>query len=290
MDKTEYFLRHLQEQFVDLELALKTILKEERELHDDFLIRNGFIVHSYRLNYKAVNFEALSEILSQLEKALNKELQLQKELETHSKELDDIESDYEEIAKKKLHTNLLAKYLNETFHYCKLMITRIKQLIALLQEGITLHKKSLPKKTELFFASFDNIGTKILRFVKFLEQLTQRIVNFEKDAYYPEPRTYGRAMTAHEYKKTLARKKLSARKDPVPVFDAPRSIKTKIATLSKDQAKDFFGQIGVVGVAKVLFFETRIKPINHDNPITQSNGLREYKFPKNIGIEILEAA
>ena len=97
-------------------------------------------------------------------------------------------------------------------------------------------------------------------------------------------------MASHEYKKTVAEKKLSSSKDPTPVFDAPRSVIAKIKAMSKDQMKTFSGQIGVVGGINVVFFQTRLKPVNHDNPIPQSNGLREYKFPKGIEVEILEAA
>lgn len=46
----------------------------------------------------------------------------------------------------------------------------------------------------------------------------------------------------------------------------------------------------VVGGVNVVFFQTRLKPSNHDNPIRQSNGLREYMFPKGLEVEILKAA
>ena len=58
--------------------------------------------------------------------------------------------------------------------------------------------------------------------------------------------------------------------------------------MSKDQMKKFFDQSGVFGGVNVVFFQTRLKPVNHDNPIPQSNGLREYKFPKGVEIQILE--
>ncbi len=290
MAEVEHFLQYLQEQFRELEVLLTKILKEEKSIHDDVLMKKEFIIHSYYLNYSAINLDVLSEILAELENLLKREVQLQEDLEKHSRELDDIERDYEAIAKNKFHTNLLEKYLNEAFYYSTLMITRIKQLKVMLQDGIKLHKTSLPKETEMFFASFENVGTKILRFVRFLEQLTQKIINFEKEAYYPEPRTYGRVMAFHEYKKTLAKKKLSSSKDPTPVFDAPRSVIAKVKAMSKDQMKTFFGQIGVVGGINVVFFQTTLKPVNHDHSIPQSNGLREYKFPRGIKVEILEAA
>ena len=290
MAEIEHFLQYLQEQFSELEVVLARILKEEKSVHDEVLMKKGFIIHSYSLNYSAINHDVLSEILAGLKNVLKRDVQLKEDLEKHSGELNDIERDFETITKKKLHTNLLVKYIKEALYYCELMITRIKQLKTMFQDGIKLHKKSLSKETEMFFASFENIGTKILKFVRYLEQLIQKIINFEKEAYYPEPRTYGGAMTSHEYKKTLANNELISSKDPTPVFDAPRSVIAKIKSMSKDQMKTFFGQIGVVGGMNVVFFHTRLKPINHDNPIPQSNGLREYKFPRGIEVEILEAA
>ena len=237
MAEVEHFLRYLQEQFRELELFLTKILKEEKSIHDDVLVKKGFIIHSYSLNYSAVNLSVLNGILAKLENVLKKEVQLQEALEKQSDELENIERDFETITKKKLHINLLAKYLKETLYHCELMITRIKQLKSMLQDGIKLNKKSLPKETEMFFASFENVGNKIFRFVRFLEQLTQKIVNFKMVAYYPEPRTYGRVMAPPEYKETLARKKLSSSKDPTPVFDASRSVIAKIKSMSISKTK-----------------------------------------------------
>ena len=163
MAEIEHFLQYLQEQFRELEVSLKKILKEEKSVHDDVLIKKGFIIHSYSLNYSAINLDILSEILAELENVLKREVQLQEDLEKHYGELDDIERDYEAIAKKRLHTNILEKYLKEALYYCRLRITRIKQLKAMLQDGMKLHKKSLPKETEMFFASFENVGTIILK-------------------------------------------------------------------------------------------------------------------------------
>ncbi len=289
MAKIELFLHYLQEQFEKLEALLIKIMKKEESIHDEILIKKGFIIHSYSLNYGAINLDVLSEILAELEKVSKKEGQLQDDLEKYTEELNKIERDFETIAKKKLHTDLLFEYLKDALYYSGLMITRIKQLEAMLQDGIKLNKKSTPKEAELFFASFENVGNKILSFITFLKQLTLKIINFEKDAYYPEPKTYGRAMSKKEYKKTISERKLSSSKDPTPVFDATADIIEKIKMMSKDQRKNFFGSIGVASSDKVIFFQTKLKPINPDTPISQSNGLREYKFPKGIEVEILEA-
>ena len=288
MADIKQFLQYLKEQFKESESSLINVLKEEKELHDSTLTKKGIIIHKYTLNYEAINAGALSEISANLENLLKKEAQLQEELYKHSGELDSIEEAYEKFSKKNLHAKLLEKYLKDGLYYCKMMITRIKQLNAILHDGTKLHKKSLPKETEMFFASFENIGSEILKFVRLSEQIIQNIIIFERDAYYPTPKTYGRAMAPREYKETIENKRLSSSKDPTPVFDAPKPVISNIKTLPKDELKDFFSQIGVVGAVRVVFFETRLKPLNYDTPIPQSNGLREYKFPKNIEVAIRE--
>lgn len=290
MSDVESFLEYLQSQFRELESALINILKEEESLHDDVLVKKGFIIHSFSINYRKIDFDVLDNIISYLERILKQENHLHDELERHSASLEVIEEDYYRMNRKKLHTDILEKNLKEAFYYCRLMITRIKQVKALLKDEGELHKKSLPEKTEIFFASFEHVANKILRFIRFSEQLVQRVSGFEKESYYAEPRTYGRVMSSDEYKKTIAKKKLCSSKDPIPVFDAPRKVRERILALSKDELKNFFGQIGVAAGAHVIFFQTRLKPFNHDKPIPQSNGLREYKFPKGENIDLLKAA
>jgi len=290
MPEIRNFLPYLQEQFKELEALLTKILKEEKSLRDEVMVEKGFIIHSYSLNYSNINLETLAKIVTELENVLEKEIQLQEELEKHADELQNFEQDYRAVYKSKLEISLLAKFLKEALYYCKLMIIRAKQLQVLLKEGMKIHKKSLPKETEIFFASFENIGNKIMRFILILEQLTKKINNYAAAAYYGEYRKYGRAMASSEYQKTVAAGTLSSSKDPTPVFDATRAVIAQIKTMSKDKRKDFFGKIGVVGGFNVVFFQTKLKPINHDQPIPQTNGLREYKFPRGIKVEILEAA
>lgn len=290
MPEIKNFLSYLQEQFKELELLLTKILKEESYLRDEILVEKGFIIHSYSLNYNAINLETLAKMVTELESVLQKEVELQEELEKYTAELRNFEQDYKALYKSKLETGLLAKFLKEALYYCKLMIKRTKQLQIMLQEGMKIHKKSLPKETEIFFASFENIGNKIMRFTRILKQLSEKLKNYQTAAYYSENRTYGRAMASTEYDKTMATETLSSSKDPTPVFDATRTVIAQIKAMSRDKRKDFFGQIGVVGGFNVVFFQTKLKPINHDKPIPQTNGLREYKFFRGIKVEILEAA
>ena len=210
----EHFLEYLQKQFRELEVSITKILKEEKKTRDEILIKKGFIIHNYSLNYKKINHEVLTEIIEQLKIIIKKETQLQEDLKQHSISFNALKEIYEPIpGNKKLHIDLLPKYLKEEFYYSGLLITRLKQLKLILQDDIKLHKKSLPYETDIFFASIENIMNKMIKFVKILEQLARRVILFEKDAYYPKLRTYGRAMSSHEFKNTLAKKRLSSSKN-----------------------------------------------------------------------------
>lgn len=266
------------------------ILKEEKAIEEEVLVENGFIIKRFSLNYGKINLPSLSQLLSEFEKVLSLEVSLQDQLTKHIVSLNKIEYEYNKMTKKILHSDLLQNELNDVLRYSNLMITRIKQLRKILEEGLKLHPKVLGEKNKIFFASFEHIANKILRSIHFLEQLTRKILLFESEAYYQDSRTYGRAMSSYEFKETIKSKFLRSGKDPTPVFDAPASVRNRINSMSKDEIKNYFVEIGVEGVTHVIFFRTNIKPINFDGSISQSNGLREYKFPLGIDIEILEAA
>lgn len=290
MSNVQVFYVNLLNEFKRVESLLIELLKKEKIMEDDILVKRGFIIKKYILNYSKINLSQLDKLLFELERIIGIEVHLYEQLDQHSDLIGQLEKEYLEITKSRLHSDLLLKELKEVLHYSKLMTTRIKQLRTMLEEGVELHKKQLGKDIEIFFASFEHIANKILKFIHFLEQLTNKILNFEQEAYYPESRAYGRAMSFQEFKKTFNLKRLSSGKDPTPVFDASTSVVRQIKSMTKDQLKNFFAQVGVEGAAKVIFFKTKVKPFNHDRPIPQSNGLREYKFPQGMSIEILEAA
>lgn len=290
MEELENFLIKLDNGFKKLASLFCNILKEEKKIEEDILIKEGFIIKSWSLNYSKIDLSQLDKLLSELERILNLEVDLQEQLVQHKEALDKTEYEYNKITEKRLHSELLQKDIKEFFHYSTLMINRIAQLKRMLEEGLKLHPKTLGKDTEIFFASFEHITNKILRFIHFLEQLTERIISFEREAYYPEPRTYGRIMSYREVDKTAKTSCLSSSQNPTPVFDSPSSVMEKLLMMSRDERKNLFKLIGVRRADKILFFKTKLKPINHDRPVVQSNGLREYKFPKGIKIEILKAA
>jgi len=211
-------------------------------------------------------------------------------IETHDKEIKEIESAYELRKRRKIHAILLEKYLKESIQLSSLIITRSKQFKIILTQGDKLNKKSLPADAELFFKSFESLTSRLMKFIKLLEQITTLILDSEKEFFYSEARTYGRGMSEREYKQTVKEKKLCSQKDPTYVFDATPAAIELIRNMKKDEKKNYFASIGVMEFSRVLIFKTRQKPLNYNNPIPQSNRLRQYNFPAGMSISFLEAA
>ncbi|MBR9676377.1 hypothetical protein GOV05_05195 [Candidatus Woesearchaeota archaeon] len=290
MYRTKEFLAWMIADFKQIKNALSNILSAEQKVHDDILVKKGFVIKRHSLRYDKINTNLIRRIRGEVEKIKNNESQLLNEVSKRKKSFVQVEESYKQTRGKKLHLLSIKKELKEVLHYTDLLITRLRQAEELLSEGLKLHKKNVPKNVEVFFASFEHITNKVLRFIDYLDQVSHNALVFESQAFYQEPRTYGRIMSTPEYKKTVRHDSLSSNKDPTPVFDAPRKVIDNILSMNKDQLKNFASQIGVTGGVKVVFFRTRLKPVNHDRPIPQSNGLREYKFPKGISVEVLQAA
>ncbi|MGE0792698.1 MAG: hypothetical protein AB7V77_00795 [Candidatus Woesearchaeota archaeon] len=291
MSDLKKFFNNFNHSFQKLDVFLSEILKEEKILSELILTQSGFIVHKYTLNYDNINLKSISNLKLELEKFKKNEVELQEIFHTILPDLKNTMAQFSSTEGQiKLDMNLLEKYLNETVHYSELLLARITQLFTLLNEGITLHKKLIPKEVEFFFASFESIANKIKIFLKLLEQISQKLNKFNFDLFFPEPRTYGRAMNKREYKQTIDDEQLSSSKDPTYVFDAPPHVVHMIKSMKKDARSNYFKSIGVEQASDVIFFETRLKPLNYDKPIRQSNGLIQYSFPKNLKIHILEAA
>ena len=178
------------------------------------------------------------------------------------------------------------------FFSSKVAFERVYQLELLSNSGENI-KTSRSSKVKALILSLEKATNQIILFIDILKRLSKTINIFEKKNYYPNPKTYGRAMSPKEEKITIAKEKLSGSPkrqegDLIGVFDSPPAVKRKIESMSKDQKKIFFGSIGVVGATNVLFFQTKLIP--KVGPVPQSNGLIEYKFPKETPVEILKAA
>jgi len=286
----QQFILDLHNNFETVRELLINLLKEEETLENNILAKSGFIIKRYSLKVGAINLHGLRELKEELEKVEEIEENIKYRIREAKDYLRIIEREYYVMHKKNLNLKrIFTQTMNNAFQMSRLSIVRITELIK-LGPGLKLHKQNLGEKAERLLMSLEKMTNQILKFINLLEQLSIKIGKFEKNKHYSYPRIYGRAMNQEEFAKTKKDGQLSSSKNQTPVFDAPRSVIVKIKSMSKDQMKTFFGQIGVVGGMNVVFFQTRLKPVNHDNPIPQSNRLREYKFPKGTPIEILLVA
>jgi|TARA_B100001964_G_C14190020_1_gene580589 hypothetical protein len=290
----QQFILDLHNNFETVRELLINLLKEEETLENNILAKSGFIIKRYSLKVGAINLHGLRELKEELEKVEEIEENIKYRIREAKDYLRIIEREYYVMHKKNLNLKrIFTQTMNNAFQMSRLSIVRITELIKLLIKlgpGLKLHNQNLGEKAERLLMSLEKMTNQILKFINLLEQLSIKIGKFEKNKHYSYPRIYGRAMNQEEFAKTKKDGQLSSSKNQTPVFDAPRSVIVKIKPMSKDQMKTFFGQIGVVGGMNVVFFQTRLKPVNHDNPIPQSNRLREYKFPKGTPIEILLVA
>ena len=90
MTDLKRFLINMQKQFEELDSLSKKILKEERSIHNKALIKKGFIIHYYSINYNAINTSILSKLLIELKKILRIEVKLQEDLESRSEDLNEL--------------------------------------------------------------------------------------------------------------------------------------------------------------------------------------------------------
>ena len=289
MSEAHDFIAEFYAQIKALHQALKTILKEEGLLKEHLFVQHGFLLKRYSLQESAVDIPSLETLRRELERGKALETDLQFRITQNKKIIKNLEKAYNAYLKEKLPVEkIFTQYMNNAFYLSELAITRVTQLIELLQSSKTLYRGKEGDKAHSLLTSVEKMLNQILKFVDLVYQLHLKIAKFEKQYYYPSARWYGRMMSTREYKKTLTNGILSSSKDPTPVFDCPPSVKTKIFALSLDQRQNFFRAIGVRSADKMVIFQTPwIPPVG---PVPQSNGLREYKFPKGTPIEVLEAA
>ena len=288
MGSSRDFLSGFLNNFSDLEILLRKLLNEEELLKNNILVKSGFIIKSYSVRIEIIDFKFIEELKKEMQDILQTEIRLKKNLDNNMVDLRKIERDYLSRLGK-LHLDLLPQYLNNSLDCSRNLFLIFDQLTKLLQIIKKLNIK-YGKYTERLIVSLENNTSQIMKFIELVKQILKKIQNFEKYAYYPEPRTYGSAMSPKEFKQTSKENCLSATKDPTPVFDAPQATINRILSMSKDERKNFFSSIGAIGTTVLVFFQTRLKPVNFDKPISQSNGLKEFKFPKNTPIEIISQA
>ena len=283
----QQFILDLHNNFETVRELLINLLKEEETLENNILAKSGFIIKRYSLKVGAINLHGLGELKEELEKVEEIEENIKYRIREAKDYLRIIEREYYVMHEKNLNLKrIFTQTMNNAFQMSRLSIVRIIELIE-LGPGLKLHKQNLGEKAERLLMSLEKMTNQILKFINLLEQLSIKIGKFEKNEHYPYPRIYGRAMNQGEFAKTKKYGQLSSSKNQTPVFAAgSKKVRSDILSMTKDQMKTFFGQIGVVGGINVVFFQTRLIPIN-DTSIPQKNGLFEYKFPKGTPIEIL---
>ena len=288
------FLLSIQSKFTNLEKILGNLLREEELLEGNILVKSGFIIRRYSLRFNNINLSSLNELRLELENAKAIELEIQYNIRDVRKFLRALEKDYYAYNGKKLHfERIFTQYINNAFQMSRTAKARIDALIDILEKGMKLHEQSIGGQVERMIKSFEKMINQILRFIDLLRQLIDKVKKFEENTYYPSPRIYGRAMSKEEATITLRTKELAgspkkAENELVGVFGYSEPVIDRLKSMSDDERKNFFGQIGVVQGDNILVFQTSLKP--KVGPIPQSNGIKEYKFPKGTNIQILEAA
>lgn len=272
--------------FSDVKDLLEQMMRKEQLLTSNILVRSGFLIHHYELRYDRLTITTLEELKMELSALVQREESLRRTLKSVLVSLARIEIAYRAIIKKDLNSLLLLPHLDNAIACSKVAQVRINQLIDLLDQGLNMNKKASGKQANDIISSLERMLNQIYKFIIFLEQISKKALDFEVRSFYPEPRTYGRAGSLKEIKRIKRTGFLASSKDLVPVFDAPLTVVDQITGMSKDQRRNFFAAIGVLQVDAVIFFKTRLKPFNAENPIFQTNGLREYKFPNEIPVEI----
>jgi hypothetical protein len=293
MGEASKFIIDLYDQFSKLEKRLRNVLREEKILEKNILVKSGILIRRYSIKINTLNLERLREIKEELTKVKFIEATISHKIKEAEEHLYKTENDYNAYKEKKIKLKkILKEYMNNAFMNSRIASERIFQLEKLSKSGENI-KTSRSDKVKRLILSLEKVTNQIILFIDILKQLSESIKTFEKNNYYPNPRTYGRAMSPKEEKKTLSKEKLSGSQkrqenELIGVFDSPPAIKKRIESMTKDKRKEFFGSIGVVGATNVVFFQTKLIP--KIGPVPQSNGLNEYKFPKETPIEILKAA
>tara|TARA_Y100000310_G_scaffold326248_1_gene390888 strand:+ start:581 stop:1459 length:879 start_codon:yes stop_codon:yes gene_type:complete len=288
------FIDYLLEELEELDNSLKIILNEEKIIENNILSKHGFLIRRYSVKWDQLNSPRLSELHGHFKDVLVKEKNLFFRFKQKRTALKELEKDYNLFFDKKLRiVQIINEYMGNFFYVSKIVKVKLDELLNLLNQGVKLHPLSCGGKVNNIICSLERNITQCLKFVDFLKQLLNKIKKAEETAYEPSPKTYGRVMSKKEKRTTTTKRELTGspkRKggDLIGAFYSPPATKKKIEKMTRDQRKDFFGQIGVVGGTEVIFFETTLKP--KVGPIKQANGLDEYKFPKGTPIEILDAA
>jgi len=288
VEAVQYLIR-LVGRFRGLKLLLENILRDEHIIEDHFLVKHGFLIKRYSLRWGSLTIKTLEKLKEELGKSEWIEEDLKINVERVNNLFGSLERDYNASYHAKLRIkSLIIMHINHAIELSRLSLRRIDTLISLKELGVNLHPQQRGEEARKAMSYLEKNASSLLRIISFLEQLSDKIKKFNENNYYPMPRTYGRLMSIREYRNMKKTNRLSSRQDPTPVFDSPNKLRARLLAMSSDDRRMFFRAIGVRSQHKLVFFKTRLKPVV--GPVPQSNGLIEFKLPKGIDIEILQAA
>ncbi len=272
-----------------LKSFLIKFLRREETIKDNILIKSGFILRKYSLRLDKFKIDDLKRLKDEFKSILEVENDINYNLKDIEEELLRLEKEYTAYTEKKLHVSRIFKnYMANAFYLSRLVRIRIQEIIDFIEEETKLHRTK-GTKVERKLTSMEKMANQIMKFIDLVEQINTKLQAFDVETHYKEERMYGRAMSKKEAKQTKVKKELIGspkRKegDLVAVFDCTATLVARLDSMSSDEIKNFFGAIGVQGEVNIVYFKTKLKP--KACPIPQSNGLREYKFPKNTPIKL----
>ena len=223
MQDAHEYLFGFYEKVSRLEEFLKKIVREEELLEENIIIKSGFLIKKYSLRTDAIKKETLLALKKELEMVSTVEEEMQYKAKTLQKNLLQVEKAYRVYKKERFPlATIFIQYMNNAFSLAKPAVVRIDEIVQLLESGMRFHKEG--KEIYKAFLSLEKMTNQILRFITLLRQVTEKLAEFEKESYYPSPRTYGRVMSEREFRKMKETNELSSQKDPTPVFDCPKNI------------------------------------------------------------------
>ncbi len=277
-------------ELLQLNDLLMPVIKDEGFIRRNTLSESGFLIKNYSLKIMKFNsLKYLEKLRSEIDRIILLENEMNYEYDSMKAEIRKFELEYNSVMEKNVRLGKIIKQcLGDLPYLCGLIKQNLVEIEIYLSSN-KIHIKSIPYKISNSFKSLEKRLNQVLRIIQFFVQLDKSIISFQKDEYYPDYFTYGRAMSAYEFKRTLKKNQLIGSRFKkhglISVFSADSKIVSGLESLSLDERKSFFAEIGSINAIHVIYFITKLKP--RVGPIVQKNGLREYKFPAQIPIKIV---
>jgi len=284
------FAEDISSELSQLKILLRDFIKDEGIIKEGLIFESGFLIKNYSLKIAKFNSnEKLNNLKDEIDRIINFEKRVNSKYKSLGNEIKKFENEYNTFNTSNLKIkNLIMQFIGTLPNLCGLVKQNIIEIEIYLQNN-EINTKALPYRIGNSFKSLEKRLNQILKIIQFFDELNKKITKFQKEEYFPNYYTYGRAVSQREYKKMIRKSKLIGsgykKSELISVFAADPKTIFFLNNLSRVKIKSFFAEIGAIGVAEIIYFKTRLKP--KVGPITQKNGLREYKFPKDIPLEIV---